>query len=92
MSGDPRPARACRLAELVVTSNSSPRGRWTQESWLTWRARYSAKDRVSLATARLDQAIEMAVGLAGDADAARDADARDTDRSAPGSAAVLITG
>jgi folylpolyglutamate synthase/dihydropteroate synthase len=76
--------------QLVVTSNSSPRS-MDPAKLADLAGAVFGEDRV-LAAARLDQAIEMAVGLAGDADAARDADARDTDRSAPGSAAVLITG
>jgi dihydrofolate synthase/folylpolyglutamate synthase len=73
------------VSELVVTSNSSPRS-MDAAKLADLAGAVFGEDRVS-ATARLDQAIEVAVSLA-DAAAA----ARDPGGGAPGAAAVLITG
>ncbi|HEY0935663.1 MAG TPA: folylpolyglutamate synthase/dihydrofolate synthase family protein [Trebonia sp.] len=71
------------LAEIVVTTNSSPRTMPVSE--LAELARdYFGEDRVRTAE-RLDDALDLAVSLADDADAGPDA-------GLPGSTAVLITG
>ena len=71
------------LAEVVATTNSSPRSMSAQE--LAEIARdYFGEDRVRVAE-RLDEAIDLAVSLADDADAG----AAD---GLPGSTAVLVTG
>ena len=72
------------LAEIVVTTNSSPRAMPAEE--LAELARdYFGEDRVRVA-GRLDEALDLAVSLADDADA----EAAEAGR--PGSAAVLVTG
>jgi folylpolyglutamate synthase/dihydropteroate synthase len=72
------------LAEIVVTTNSSPRAMPAQA--LAELARdYFGEDRVRVAD-RLDEAIDLAVSLADD----YDAEAAEGGR--PGSAAVLVTG
>jgi dihydrofolate synthase/folylpolyglutamate synthase len=68
-------------AQLVVTSNSSPRS-MDPLKLADLAAAVFGEDRVMVA-ARLDEAIEVAVGLADEAAAAR---------GAPGSGTVLITG
>jgi len=73
------------VSELVVTSNSSPRS-MDAAKLADLAGAVFGEDRVT-STARLDQAIEVAVALADRAGAARDHDG-----SAPGAAAVLITG
>jgi folylpolyglutamate synthase/dihydrofolate synthase len=70
------------LSEIVVTTNSSPRSMPADE--LAELARdIFGEDRVQVAE-RLDDALELAVSLADDADAAAD--------GRPGSSAVLVTG
>jgi dihydrofolate synthase/folylpolyglutamate synthase len=72
------------LSEIVVSTNSSPRAMPAAE--LAELARdYFGEDRVRVAD-RLDAAIDLAVSLADDADAAAAGTAR------PGSTAVLVTG
>jgi dihydrofolate synthase/folylpolyglutamate synthase len=70
------------LAEIVVTANSSPRALPAVE--LAEVARdYFGEERVRVAE-RLDEAIDLAVSLADEADAAA--------AGVPGSTAVLVTG
>jgi dihydrofolate synthase / folylpolyglutamate synthase len=69
------------LAEIVVTTNSSPRAMPAEE--LAHLARdYFGEDRVQVAD-RLDAALDLAVSLADDADA---------EAGVSGSTAVLVTG
>jgi dihydrofolate synthase/folylpolyglutamate synthase len=70
------------LAEIVVTTNSSPRAMPAQELGELARD-YFGEDRVRVAE-RLDDALDLAVSLADDADASAD--------GVPGSTAVLVTG
>jgi dihydrofolate synthase/folylpolyglutamate synthase len=70
------------LSEIVVTTNSSPRAMAADQ--LAELARdYFGEDRVRVAE-RLDEAIDIAVSLADDDDAAA--------AGLPGSSAVLVTG
>jgi dihydrofolate synthase / folylpolyglutamate synthase len=75
------------VSTLVVTSNSSSRS-MDAAKLADLAGAVFGEDRVR-AAARLDQAIEVAVGLADEAAAARGAGGG---AGAPGSAAVLITG
>lgn len=70
------------VGTLVVTANSSPRSMDVAELAELARATFGA-DRV-IPAARLDDAIEIAVALADEADAAGDGE--------PGAAGVLVTG
>jgi dihydrofolate synthase / folylpolyglutamate synthase len=72
------------LSEIVVTSNSSPRAMPAAELAELAREIFD-EDRV-LVAARLDDAIEMAVTLADEADA------DDPSGGGPGGIAVLVTG
>lgn len=74
------------LAEVVVTTNSSPRAMPADELAELAREIFG-EDRVHVA-ARLDDAIEAAVALADEADATFAADAG----GGLGTAAVLVTG
>jgi dihydrofolate synthase/folylpolyglutamate synthase len=72
------------LSEIVVTTNSSPRSMPVRE--LAELARdYFGEDRVRVA-GRLDEALELAVSLADEADA------DSAGEGLPGSTAVLVTG
>jgi folylpolyglutamate synthase/dihydropteroate synthase len=72
------------ISELVVTCNSSPRS-MSPAKLAELAAAVFGPDRV-LVAARLDDAIQVAVGLADDAAAA------DTDGALPGGSGILITG
>jgi folylpolyglutamate synthase/dihydropteroate synthase len=77
------------VSELIVTSNSSPRSMDAQKL-ADLAGSVFGEDRLRMA-ARLDQAIEAAVGMAEEAAAARGADGG-AGAGAPGGAAVVITG
>ena len=70
-------------AHLVVTTNSSPRSMPAAALAAPWRRTVFGPDRVTVAE-RLDDAIEIGVALADEADAAGE--------GGPGKAGVLITG
>jgi folylpolyglutamate synthase/dihydrofolate synthase len=72
------------LTEIVVTTNSSPRAMPASEL-AELAVDFFGEDRVRVAE-RLDEAIDIAVSLADDADAEAAA------AGVPGSAAVLVTG
>jgi dihydrofolate synthase/folylpolyglutamate synthase len=73
------------VSELVVTCNSSPRS-MSPAKLAELAAAVFGPDRV-LVAARLDDAIQVAVGLADDAAAAAEADG-----ALPGGSGILITG